>query len=328
MAEEQGYPRQERPRLSAEQEQLRKELRGRLKKQRKKKRRLKEALTLAVGVFLLVCFVREWLKKPEVLPVEGGLAVTFIDVGQGDCTLITAGDSTMLIDCGEASEAGKVEDYLRGCGIDRLDIVVGTHPHSDHMGGMAEIVRDFDVGKVIIPHLDDEDVPVTAFFTDFLDAVGEKKVPLTEAETGDSFQLGDAGCRIIAPNSRDYADLNNYSVGILMRHGSNSFIFTGDAEGVSEKEMAERGMLSHADVYKAGHHGSDSSGTEEFLSIVSPDNAVISCGEGNPYGHPDDITLQRLAEYTDNIYRTDLCGTIVFISDGDSLSVETERSAA
>ena len=280
-----------------------------------------------MGVFLLVCFLREWLKKPEVLPVGGDLAVTFIDVGQGDCTLVTAGDSAMLIDCGERSEAEKVEDYLRGCGIDRLDIVVGTHPHSDHMGGMAEIVRAFDVGQVMIPHLDGEDVPVTAFFTDFLDAVKEKKIPLNEAESGEIFQLGDARCELIAPNSRDYTDLNNYSVGIIMRHGSNSFIFTGDAEGVSEKEMIGSGRLTHADVYKAAHHGSDSSGTEGFLSIVSPDNAVISCGTANPYGHPNDITLQRLAEYTDNVYRTDLCGTIVFRSDGESLSVETERSA-
>lgn len=281
-----------------------------------------------MGVFLLICFVIELLKKPEVLPVEGGLAVTFIDVGQGDCTLVTAGEMTMLIDCGEASEAGKVEEYLRGCGVSELDIVVGTHPHSDHMGGMAQILRSFDVGKVIIPHLSDEDVPVTAFFDDFLEIVREKKIPLTEADTGSVFQLGDARCRIIAPNSEDYNDLNNYSVGIFMQHGANTFIFTGDAEGVAEKEMAEAGMLSHADVYKAGHHGSDSSGTEEFLSEVTPDNAVISCGEGNSYGHPKDITLQRLAEYTDKIYRTDLCGTIVFLSDGEELSVRTERSAA
>ncbi|MBQ8961680.1 MAG: MBL fold metallo-hydrolase [Ruminococcus sp.] len=281
-----------------------------------------------MGIFLLVCFVCDLLKKPEVLPVEGGLAVTFIDVGQGDCTLVTAEDMTMLIDCGEASETGRVEEYLRGCGINYIDIVVGTHPHSDHMGGMAELLRGFEVGQVIIPHLADEDVPITAFFSDFLEAVQEREIPLKEAESGSTFALGDARCRIIAPNSSSYADLNNYSVGILMQHGANTFVFTGDAEGVSEREMAQTGMLSHASVYKAGHHGSDSSSSEGFLSILSPDNAVISCGEGNPYGHPKDITLQRLAEHTDNIYRTDLCGTIVFLSDGEELTVRTERSAA
>lgn len=262
-------------------------------------------------------------KKAETSETaETELQVHYIDVGQGDCILIKSGDDTLLIDCGEVGKGNTVKAYLDSEGITQLDYVIGTHPHSDHMGCMDKIVEYYDIGELILPHLDDSDVPTTKYFERFLNAAENKSLEITEAELGRIFDIGEAKCEIIAPCSDDYNNTNNYSVGIIMRHGENSFIFTGDAEKSAEKEMIDSGKLADIDVYKAGHHGSDTSSSEEFLEIIKPDIAVISCGEGNSYGHPCDITLENLSKYTDKVYRTDLSGTIVITSDGSKLSVE------
>lgn len=257
---------------------------------------------------------------------SAGLQVHYIDVGQGDSILIKSGEDTLLIDCGEIGKEGIVKAYLDKIGVTQLDYVIGTHPHSDHMGCMDKIVETYDIGEFIIPHLDDGDIPTTKYFERFMNAMENKGLEITEAETGRVFNIGDAECEIIAPCSDDYSNTNNYSVGIIMRHGKNSFIFTGDAEKLAEKEMIDSGKLTDIDVYKAGHHGSDTSSSEEFLEIIKPDIAVISCGEGNSYGHPCDITLENLSKYTDKVYRTDLSGSIVITSDGKELTVTEEKS--
>ncbi len=254
------------------------------------------------------------------------LSVHYIDVGQGDSIYITSGGEGMLIDCGESGDTDRVISYLDNMGVAKIDYVVGTHPHSDHMGGMSKIVEHFDIGEMIIPHIDDSDTPTTKYFEKFLTACAEKGLSLTEAELGRKIKVGDAELEIIAPDSTDYSNVNNYSVGFIMHHGENSFIFTGDAEKLAEDEMLESGRLEDIDVYKAGHHGSDTSSSEDFLNVIKPDYAVISCGEGNSYGHPNDITIENLSRFTDKIYRTDLCGTVVFESDGRKLTVRTERN--
>lgn len=253
------------------------------------------------------------------------MAVHFIDVGQGDCIYISAGGKSMLIDCGEASESGLVSGYLDDIGVRRLDYVVATHPHSDHMGGMSYIIESYDIGEVIMPYLDDSDIPTTRYFEKFVDACAEKDLGVTDAEVGRVIELGDARAEIIAPVSRDYGNVNNYSVGILLSHGENDFIFTGDAEALAEEEMLSSGRLCEVEVYKVGHHGSDTSSSEDFMEEISPEYAVIMCGEGNSYGHPHDEIVERIEKYTDKIYRTDDCGDIVIESDGEKLSVWTER---
>lgn len=318
--------RRSRPKdITQDREQLFKELRREVKARRKERNRRQKALSLFFIVVIAVCLALTFIPKQPVYPAEGELQVHFIDVGQGDCIYIAAGGQNMLIDCGEADESARAVAYLQDIGIRQLDYVVGTHPHSDHMGGMDRIIEEFGIGEFIIPHLDDEDIPTTSYFLRFLDAAERHGVKLTEAVTGSEFTVGDAHCEIVAPNSKKYEDINNYSVGIVLRHGSESFIFTGDAEGVAEQEMLGGGRLGKMNVYKVGHHGSSSSSTAAFLNVIRPDTAVISCGAGNAYGHPTDSVIRRLSAYTDNIYRTDLCGSIVITSDGSSLNVTAER---
>lgn len=262
----------------------------------------------------------------ENLEITGEkLQVHYIDVGQGDSIFIQSGEDTMLIDCGEIGKDDEVKAYLDKLGITQIDYVIGTHPHSDHMGCMDKIVEYYDIGEIILPHLDKSDVPTTKYFERFLTAVENKGMTITEAEADRVIRINTAECRFIAPCSDDYSNANNYSVGIIMTYGENSFIFTGDAEKLAEKEMIESGKLQDIDVYKVGHHGSDTSSSEEFLEVIKPDIAVISCGEGNSYGHPCDITLEKLSKYTDKIYRTDLSGSVVITSDGKELTVTEEK---
>jgi competence protein ComEC len=190
---------------------------------------------------------------------------------------------------------------------------------------MADIIERFDVGEIYIPHVKREKIPTAVYYDKFLDAVNRKRVKLSEVSAGESFTVGDGHCTVVAPCSDDYEGLNDYSIGILMRHGKKSFLFTGDAEEASETEMILSGRLSSVDVYKAGHHGSSSSSTEGFLAVIRPEYAVISCGRDNPYGHPSDQVIKRLQRYTKNIFRTDLCGDIIICSDGEEISVRTER---
>lgn len=251
----------------------------------------------------------------------------FIDVGQGDCILVSAGKENMLIDCGEYAEAQKVRNYLEACGVKKLDYIVCTHPHSDHMGGMGYIIDNFRVGRVLVPHVDADDIPAAMFYEKFLDAVDDSRAKIAEVKAGDTFTVGDGHCTVIAPLSRKYENVNDYSVCIMLTHGKRSFMFTGDAERVSELEMTASGRLMHTDVYKAGHHGSSSSSSPELLAVLRPDYIVVSCGTANPYGHPDDSVIKRFRHYTDKIYRTDINGSVVFVSDGESIEVHTERSA-
>ena len=250
----------------------------------------------------------------------------FIDVGQCDCTFIAANGVTMLVDCGEYSVSSHVVSCLRSLGVGRLDYIIATHPHSDHMGGMARIIDTFDIGEVIIPHIPDEQLPTAVFFDKFLESCEAKKLSIREAKAGDVIGLGRASAEIVSPDGIMYEDLNNYSVSLLIRHGDNSFLLTGDSEYEAEYAMLSGDRLQKVTLYKAGHHGSSHSSSPEFLDMIRPQTAVISCGAENPYGHPSDITLQRLSSYTDKIYRTDICGNIVFESDGSKLSVTTERN--
>lgn len=258
-------------------------------------------------------------------PADDKLRVHFLDVGQGDCIYISCGGESMLIDCGEKGEQKDVIRYLNREEVTALDYVIATHPHSDHMGGMSEIIDKFGVEEIIIPPLTKEAIPLTQFFTDFVDVVEKKEIPLTQAKIGMKGKIGDAEWRIISPTKCDEGNLNNCSVGIILKHGKNSFCLTGDAEEESEKTMAYSGITEDVDVFKAAHHGGATSNTELFLTMIRPEIVVISCGRDNSYGHPNPTVLKRLETYTDEIYRTDEDGNIVIESDGEKLEVLTSE---
>jgi len=252
------------------------------------------------------------------LPAEN-LKVHFLAVGQADSILVQSGEHFMLIDAGNNNDAGFVVNYLKKLGVNKLDYVVGTHPHEDHIGGLDAIIDTFDVGKVLMPKV----TTTTKTFEDVLKAIKKKGLKITAPVPGSTWEIGSAKVEVLAPNSKSYDSLNNYSIVLKVTYGENVFLFTGDAEAVSEGEMLEKNYELAADVLKVGHHGSSTSTTDAFLKKVSPDYAVISVGKDNKYGHPHQETLAKLVKKDVKVYRTDEQGTIVFSSDGQLLSVET-----
>ena len=255
-----------------------------------------------------------------LIPPPGTLEVHFIDVGQADSILVRQGDHAMLVDAGNNEDAGTVTGYLTKQGIKQLDVLVGTHPHEDHIGSLDKVIQSFGIGRVIMPKV----TSTTRTFTDVIAAIKAKGLTITTPLPGTTFNLGDAAVTILAPNASKYDDLNDYSVVLRVVFGNTSFLLTGDAEEVSEAEMLRSGRTLRSDVLKVGHHGSDSSTTDEFLAKVGTAYAVISVGAGNTYGHPAQTTMQKLKALGIPVYRTDQNGTIVAVSDGKAITFNTQ----
>lgn len=249
------------------------------------------------------------------------LQVHFIDVGQGDSTLILCAGEALLIDAGDNGKGTAIQLYLQKQDVEALTYVIGTHPDSDHIGGLDVILTKFDCGTVILPQTASD----TVAYRDLTGALAYRNYQITPPLAGDSYRLGDAEFTIVAPNG-EYPDDNNSSVGILLVHGNNSFLFTGDAETEAEADMLRNGIDIKADVLHTGHHGSTSSSSRDFIHRVAPAYAVISCGRDNPYGHPHEQTLDTLREYGVQVFRTDEQGNIVAVSDGNSITWNREPS--
>lgn len=244
------------------------------------------------------------------------LRVHYIDVGQGDSILVQINNKNLLIDAGDKDHKEKLKSYLKKQGVNKLDYIVATHPHGDHIGGMAEIINNFQVGKFYAPKITSS----TNAFENMVDALKKKNNKINVAKTGVSFKLDDkVECEMLAPNSSKYDDVNNYSAVIKLTYGNTKFLFTGDAQKLSEKEILLNKSDLSCDVLKVGHHGSSTSTSKEFLEKVKPKIAVISCGKDNDYGHPHKETLTSLKSINSKIYRTDLDGSILLISDGNKV---------
>lgn len=256
-------------------------------------------------------------KAPDTSKPEGTLEVHYIDVGQGDATLIKCGSHAMLIDGGNNNKGTTVQLYLKKQGVESLDYVIGTHPDADHIGGLDVIVYKYNCEKVIMPDYEKD----TKTYQELVDVIHDKNMKITYPVVGEQYALGEAKFTIIAPNSNSYGgNANDYSVAILLEYGKNRFLFTGDAEEASEAEMLTNGIDISADVYKVAHHGSRSASTQEFLNAVHPKYAVISCGEGNSYGHPHAEVLNRLRSMGVEVFRTDEQGSIIASSDGENIT--------
>lgn len=258
-----------------------------------------------------------------------GLQVYFLDVGQGDSELIRipgeGGYFNVLIDTGEYAYADGLTDYLRDLGVEKIDALVCSHPHADHMGCMARIVQRFEIGNLYMPQLPEEQTPTSRAYEKLLDAVEEEDVHVIRLHE-DALMESPAGAQFQVMSPRmdaDWEGANNYSAVIRLVYGETSFLFTGDAEKESEEIIVEDGYGIRADVLKCGHHGSSTSTSKAFLREVDPRYAVVSCGKDNSYGHPHRETLQKLEAQGVTLYRTDEDGTVLARSDGKDITFET-----
>lgn len=252
-------------------------------------------------------------------PREDLLIVHFIDVGQADCILLSCGGEYMLIDGGNTADGLTVRNYLQQVGVDQLDLMVATHPHEDHIGGLPTVLQDFPTEMIWSTEITYSNYTVR----NFLDTAGKKNVPVVQPELGQTFLLGSAEVTVLGPVRTDYEDVNDLSLVLMVEFEDTRFLFTGDME-----QLAEGHMLDHwgedfnwkADVLKAGHHGSYSSSGYRLLREVAPTWAVISCGFQNEYGHPHESTLSRFRDAEVTLFRLDLMSTVIALSDGQKIS--------
>jgi len=253
----------------------------------------------------------------------GTLQVHFIDVGQGQAQLIIGPTGkTILIDGGDNHMEEAVVAYLREQGVSRIDILIGTHPHADHIGGLNAVVEHFDIGRIYMPRVQLN----TKTFESLLLAIRQKGLKIATAKAGLTLDWEEgAVVRMIGP-AGEYDNVNNMSAVVHLQFGETAFLFTGDAEAESEADILRSGVDVKADVLLAGHHGSSTSTSEAFLEKADPAYAVIQVGD-NDYGHPHKEVLGRLADKGVRIYRTDKHGHIVFTSDGHRLTVQTGTKA-
>lgn len=265
----------------------------------------------------------KYATTPPPVPEGDEALFHIIDVGQGDAILVMTSEGNMLIDTGESSARDELTAYLDSVNVTSFEYVVFTHPDADHIGNADYIVENYNIKKIIMPDM----VATTDTYERMIDAIKNSQVEeVIKAEPEDKFYIGALLNTIIAPND-DYKDRNEMSVVIKSTFGDTSIMLTGDAEVKSEEDIVRKWSKDalKCDVLKVGHHGSDTSTTEEFLDAVAPSIAVISCGEGNKYGHPLPSTLEKFKQRGIDVYRTDIVGSIVLRTNGDKFEVITEN---
>ena len=254
--------------------------------------------------------------------LEGQLIVHMIDVGQADCFLLVQDDETALVDCGTRSTGKDAVKYLKELGITQIDYVIGTHPHDYHMGGMYDVITNFEIGKVIIPDSRDGDITAN-WYMKLMKELQTGDYETHYAEEGDVFNLEEATMRVLAAET-DVSNTNNYSIVLKVTFGQMDMIMTGDAETEIEEKILKSGVDIDAEILKLGHHGSDTSNSEEFLDAISPEYGLISAGLGNKYEHPIKEVMERLEERNIEVYRTDESGSVVITITADSISFNCE----
>lgn len=289
-----------------------------------KKRLIKYVAVLIIGVILIISQKLEKSKVSVSQPpqeTEQMCRVHFLDVGQGDCTLIETSDGKYaLIDASTQDASEKIVSYLHNLGIEELEFVLFTHPHEDHIGCGDEVLREFDVNTVYM----NDKTENTSAFRKLLEAIRDSKEQngtcVIKPEAGDTFNLSDIEFTVLSDGD-EFDDLNNSSICLKMENGKSTFIFTGDAEKKVERYILECGESVAAEVLKCGHHGSSTSNSDAFLDAIDPDIAIISCGKDNDYGHPHDEVIKELTERDVYYKRTDLDGDIILAFNENSIGI-------
>ncbi len=258
--------------------------------------------------------------QEQAVTAEDALEVDFIDVGQADSILLENEGHYMLVDAGNNEDGPKLVTYLKEEGIKNFDYVVGTHPHEDHIGGLDDIIENFDIKTFYMPDV----ITTTKTFEEVLDALEEKRMTLDIPKVNDTFQLGDATVKVLYVGTEEESDLNDTSIVLKVTYQNISFLLTGDASTKVEDQIDKSELPST--VLKVGHHGSSTATNEAFLKEVNPSYAIISVGKNNQYQHPHEVVLQALATHNIKVYRTDEDGTIKMKTDGTNIEIKTEKT--
>ncbi len=283
-------------------------------------KRLKILFLPLIIIFLTGCNWNFYLDKPlPAVTVNNDLKVHYLDVGEADSIFIELPNGeTMLIDAGEAQDEEKIADYIENLNYDTINYVIGTHPHADHIGGLAYIIKNFDVKNIYMPKV----AANTKTYENLLKTIKSKSLSITVAEKDKKIiNTENLKAYFLAPENKKYDELNNYSAILKIVFQDKSFLFMGDSEAYVEKTLTD----VSADVIKVGHHGSNTSSSTSFIKKVNPEIAVISVGENNKYDHPDKDVIKAYEKLGTKIYRTDLNGNIVISTDGENLDVEVEK---
>lgn len=308
------------------------------KKQKVKQDKIINIITLIVGIFLLgtailnsnekvtnenvqTNVINKELTFTEAEITDEFLKIYFLDVGQADSTLIVNNGKTMLIDAGNNEDGNLITKYIKSLGIEKIDYLIGTHVHEDHIGGLDTIIDNFNIGTIYLPYTT-EKTTITKTFEDVLDSLIEKNLSITTANIGDEFLLGAANCEIMYVDNEEPDDTNDQSICLRLVFKDESYIFMGDASQEVEKARS----WSETTVLKVAHHGSRKSTSKEFLKQINPQIAIISVGKDNSYKHPHKELLTRLENEGTKIYRTDELGTILLISDGKSNKIQAIKT--
>lgn len=304
-----------------------KDLKNAFIKNMKKNKGNKKAQILTIIVFGLIAafslYFGNDITNSTIGTPNGILEISYLDVGQGDSAYIRVNDFDILIDAGPRSDSDKLMEQLKEKNIDDFEIVIATHPHEDHIGGMTKVFDEYDVESFYMP----KSTSTTKTFENMINAVKNEGLKVQVIKEGMSFDLGDgAKLEVYSPIQDSYDNLNNYSPIMKLIYGNNSFIFTGDAEKEVEEEVLEKYSNNlKADVIKFGHHGSSTSSSEAFIEAISPKYGIISCGVDNSYGHPHREVLEVINKMNIKTYRTDKQGEITITSDGSNIDIKTEK---
>lgn len=252
-----------------------------------------------------------------------GMSVHFLDVGKADCCYIECEDKRILIDAADKEPTNVVVEYLERQNVKKLDLVVVSHPHRDHIGQMSNVIDNFKIGKFIAAKVPDNITPTYATYEKMLRTLNKNKVKIEYVKSGKKFEIGNMKIEILGPINY-HNNLNSNSIVMKITYGEVSFLFTGDAEKPEEEDIVNSGANLKSTVLKVGHHGSKTSSSYNFLSNVKPDYAVISVGPDRS-NLPKEIILNRLNKFCNKIYRTDESGTIIIRTDGKKIKFETEK---